>query len=165
MDRSLQGKLPETLSPHLTEHTVRQTVAYFERPEGVIPGFSAQPKSGGLAQTLMSKFVKMSGLPMVTIPGEAQFNRKFSVMSFHPESTQRLLAGNVANVLLRKGDLSVKAGKGRIAVFRHGKIVPPTCFNGTLVNARCGVIVGPSGLPRLNFRVATRARAWKSAVW
>lgn len=111
---------------HDFEHTVCQTVAYFERPEGVIPGFSVQPKRGGLAQTLMSKFVKMSGLPMVTIAGEGKFNRQFSVMSFHPESTQRLLTGNVAKVLLRKRDLSVKAGNGRIAVFRHGTTVPPT---------------------------------------
>ena len=110
--------------PH--DRTVRQTVAYFERPEGVIPGFSAEPKGGGLAQGLMSKVVKNSGLPMVVVPGEEEFNRRFSVMSFHPESTRRLLSsGNLAHVLLRKGDLSVKAGKGRIAVFRHRKIVPP----------------------------------------
>lgn len=109
--------------PH--DRTVRQTVAYFERPEGIIPGFSAEPKGGGLAQSLMSKVVRISGLPMVAVPGEEEFNRRFSIMSFHPESIRRLLSGNVADVLLRKGDLSVKAGKGRIAVFRHRKIVPP----------------------------------------
>ena len=109
-------------SDHARSRTVYQTVAYFDRPQADIPSFSAQPVTGVMG-SMIGGLMNFMGMPTVEVPDQPEFNRRFHVLSFHPQSTRRLLARPTAQLLLRHSDLTVKAGGGCVAIFRDGKTV------------------------------------------
>jgi hypothetical protein len=69
--------------PARTQRTIRQTVVYFSRPKLKLPVFTARPMTG-LVGGVMRKVLKFTGGPTVHLPAYADFNQRFTVMSFQP---------------------------------------------------------------------------------
>ena len=106
-----------------TTRTVSQTVAYFTRPDSKTPAFTAGPMRGvlGGAMRIVSGFI---GMPTVNLPAHPDFNKQFTVMSFHPRATQKLFTRPVVDAMSRHSELTVRTGTGRIAVYGSGRKVP-----------------------------------------
>ena len=105
--------------------TVHQTVAYFTRPELKTPAFTAGPMHG-IVGGAMRKVLGLVGMPTVSLPEYPDFNKQFIAMSLQPAATQKLFTQPVVDTISRHSEFVVTTGKGRIAVYRRGKTVPPS---------------------------------------
>lgn len=109
--------------PARTQATIRQTVLYCSRPELKLPAFTAGPMTG-LVGAVMRRALESAGMPIVHLPAYADFNQRFTVMSFQPDWTRKLFAQPVVDAISAHGELTVATATGRIAVYRKGHTVP-----------------------------------------
>ena len=98
-------------SSQQTKSSARQMhrlLMYFHRPDATLPQFEIIPRIG-LITRVLSASAGILGLPMLDLPDEPEFMRRYMIVTANPESVRTLLDRPAIDALIEARDLRIKS--------------------------------------------------------